>query len=123
MTNKGQRMKRFLAAFLTAAICCLVIAAGASAQVLTEEERGSLQASTFLGGSSLGADGFEYVEAMAADADGNIYLVGCTDSQDFPVTTGSYDNFPTYDIFVAKMNSDLTELLASTVIGGSGWEF
>jgi hypothetical protein len=36
----------------------------------------------------LGASGFEQVEAIAVDGDGNAYLTGSTQSTDFPTTTG-----------------------------------
>ena len=79
--------------------------------------------STYLGGSSA-----ETGTAIARDTGGNNYLVGYTNSNDFPTTTGAYDQ--TYngasvaddDVFVAKLNAGGTALVYSTFIGGSGTE-
>ena len=56
-----------------------------------------------------------------------MYVTGTTYSTDFPTTTGAYDTSgggtygdPSYlDIFIAKLNGDLTNLSASTYLGGS----
>lgn len=60
------------------------------------------------------------IKALAVDKDGNVYAAGTTFSSDFPVTQeGSFvgDN-PSFEVFMVKMNPDLSELLASTIIGG-----
>jgi hypothetical protein len=76
----------------------------------------TLLASTFLGGS-----GFETECTIALDDSGNIYAGGFTNSQDFPTTPGAYNEDPNgnYDIFISKLDNDLTTLIASTYIGGS----
>lgn len=88
-----------------------------------------LLASTFLGGRGerggiIGGNGDELGHALAVDKDGNIYLAGYTESRDFPVTVGSFDE--SYnggrDVFVSKLDGDLSALLASTYIGGCGDE-
>ena len=56
---------------------------------------------------------------------GEIYVASRTESLDFPTTVGAYDtgyNGAPSDVFVAKFDSGLTTLLASTFIGGSGGE-
>ncbi|MEM4720700.1 MAG: SBBP repeat-containing protein [Candidatus Methanomethylicaceae archaeon] len=84
----------------------------------------SLLSSTLIGGSNS-----DYVNGIALDGLGNIYLTGWTLSIEdsppskiqFPKTIGAYDS-PSHgeeDIFVAKFNSDLSQLLSSTFFGGS----
>jgi hypothetical protein len=88
-----------------------------------------LLASTFLGGRGerggiIGGNGDELGHAISVDNDGNVYLAGYTESTDFPVTEGSFDE--SYnggrDVFVSKFDGDLSTLLASTYIGGCGDE-
>ncbi len=82
-----------------------------------------LLASTLLGGSK----DDNYV-SIAIDTSGNVYVAGATESSDFPTTTGAYDISSSssgdydYDIFVSKLNSDLTGLVASTFLGGVSTE-
>ncbi len=82
-----------------------------------------LVASTFLG--DVGKDG-SIETPLVVDAQGNIFVASRTQSLDFPVVDGSYDtddhNGGTDDIFVSKFSPDLTTLLASTYLGGSGDE-
>ncbi|MBI2436824.1 MAG: SBBP repeat-containing protein [Candidatus Magasanikbacteria bacterium] len=83
----------------------------------------TLNASTYLGGFL-----FEQISGVASDASGQVYVVGRTVSGmiDFPVTNGAYDqtvNDPMNgDIFIAKFSPDLSTLIASTYLGGSGFE-
>jgi hypothetical protein len=77
--------------------------------------------STFLGGSS--GDGGH---AIAVDGAGSAYVVGETQSSDFPTTAGAFDtsyNGPPTDIFVVKVNADGTGLAYATFLGGKYWEF
>ncbi len=80
----------------------------------------SLIASTFLGGS--GDESDWYSAEMIMDEEGAIYIAGNTASVDFPTTGGAYDtqyNGGGKDIFVSKFDSNLENLLASTLFGGT----
>ncbi|MGH7308335.1 MAG: SBBP repeat-containing protein [Candidatus Rokuibacteriota bacterium] len=71
--------------------------------------------SAYIGGS--GTDGGR---AIAVDSSFNAYLTGFTDSADFPVTSGAFQQSPQgdFDAFVVKLNA--TGMIAySTRIGGS----
>ena len=79
----------------------------------------SIDYSTFLGGSA-GDNG----EGIVVDADGNAYIVGTTQSLDFPTTAGAFDrtlgnpnNAP--DAFVSKLNLSGSALIYSTYLGGT----
>jgi hypothetical protein len=83
--------------------------------VLKLDENGShLLWSTFVGGNSI-----DEVHAMVLDGAGNIYVTGSTQSDDFPVTDGVYQNsiqkggegYISPDAFVAMF----------TASGGLGW--
>jgi hypothetical protein len=79
--------------------------------------------STYLGGS-------EWDEAYSIaihPQTGDVYVAGVTVSKDFPKTTGGAqpkcnecsDALRSYDAFVARLNSNLTQILQSTYLGGS----
>jgi hypothetical protein len=76
----------------------------------------SLLASTFIGGFD-----FDFLNALTIDSSGNVFVAGATYSPAYPTTSGAYDE--TYqgvfsDVFVSKFDSNLSDLLASTLIGG-----
>jgi len=80
---------------------------------------GSLQYSTFLGGSSL-----DVGQGIAVDTTGAAYVTGYTwdDATDFPATPGAYDtthNGGLYDAFVAKLDANGSALLYATFLGGT----
>jgi len=79
-------------------------------------------ASTFFGGS--GNDGWDSYAHL--DSEGNIVVYSRTYSGNFPTTPGAFDetfNGDWCDVYISRFNPDLTELLASTIIGGSDNEF
>ena len=62
---------------------------------------------------------------LVQDAAGNIYIAGNTASEDFPTTSGVFQekyNGGARDVFLSKLDSDLKELLASTMLGGESDE-
>jgi hypothetical protein len=73
--------------------------------------------STYLGGT--GTDG---ARGIAVDAVGSAYIVGSTDSADFPATLSAYQVTPKGggDIFVAKVNATGTGFSYATLLGSSG---
>lgn len=78
-----------------------------------------LLASTYLGGFES-----DYGNSIAIDPGKNVFVAGYTKSSDFPTTAGTLDNsYSNGDIFVSKLNADLTQLLASTYLGGSSDDY
>ena len=81
-----------------------------------------LDYSTFLGGSSA-----EGGAGIAVDATGNTYIVGTTQSPDFPTTAGAFrrTGAPSNvsEVFVTKLNPTGTALVYSTFIGGSDFDW
>jgi hypothetical protein len=80
--------------------------------------------STYIGGG-VGGSGFENGTGIAVDLSGNAYVMGSTDSPDFPLVSpldgvlGGYS-----DAFVTKINAAGTALVYSTYLGGrSGGEY
>jgi len=80
-----------------------------------------LEASTYIGG----ADGSEDPWKIKINGDGNIVIFGYTDSSDFPTTARAYDKTHNgyQDFYVAILSSNLSNLVASTFIGGGGGEW
>jgi hypothetical protein len=76
----------------------------------------TLAAATFLGGSDR-----EDITSLALDAWGNIYVAGSTLSSNFPTTPGAVDRVynGSYDVFIARLNSDLSALATGTFLGGN----
>ena len=72
----------------------------------------NLLASTFLGGG--------YGKSIALDQFGNVYVAGITSYSNFPTTSDAFDtSFNRYDDgFIAKLDNNLHNLLASTFLGG-----
>ena len=81
----------------------------------------SLAYSTYLGGQTgnLG----DYISGIAVDSASNAYVVGYTNSKDFPVTQGAYSTVcgpnggTCAAAHVTKLNSSATSILWSTYVG------
>jgi hypothetical protein len=97
-------------------LCMALAATPASCVPLSHPD---IEWSTFLGG-----DHADRIYATTRDGEGNIFLVGWTESTDFPTTPGAFD--PThngkYDVFVVKMTPAGESLIWSTFLGGKRWE-
>ncbi len=90
----------------------------------------SLLASTFLGGSS--TDGinlssslsYNYADQLRGEIDiddnDNVFVATCTNSNDFPITSGAIQSARAggYDGCVVKMDNSLTTVIWSTYLGG-----
>jgi subtilase family serine protease len=81
--------------------------------------------STYLGSTSR-----DYALSIALDSGGDAYVVGQTDSPDFPTTSAAFDTSynggppaSPYDVFVTKLNATGTGLVYSTFLGGDGTDF
>src|SRR5262249_5276965 len=75
----------------------------------------------------VGGNGEDSCAGIAVDAAGTAYLVGTTQSLDFPATLGAFDralagpsNPP--DVFVAKLNATGSALVYATYLGGGSFE-
>lgn len=79
----------------------------------------TLAYSTFLGGGG-NEQGFD----VAVDASGHAYVTGNTGSVDYP-TASAYDSTfnNSFDVFVTKLTPDGSQLVYSTYIGGSSYEY
>ncbi len=71
---------------------------------------------TYYGGS-----GTDVAKGCVIDKDDNIYVVGKTNSQDFPVTKGKFNGFDTPDAFILKF-SPTGERIWSVLYGSSHYD-
>jgi len=76
--------------------------------------------STFIGGS-----GYDSICSIALDQNGNAYIAGQTESTDYPVTKGAFNetlNGTGQDLVVSKLDPSGSRMVYSTYIGGDSWE-
>ncbi|OPX84779.1 MAG: Beta-propeller repeat protein [Pelotomaculum sp. PtaB.Bin104] len=83
----------------------------------------SADLSQVLGSTYLGGSGNEQYNAVVVDQGGNAYVGGYTNSADYPTTTGALqtNNFKPGNNqgCVSELSSDLSQLEASTYLGGT----
>ncbi|MBL7223851.1 MAG: SBBP repeat-containing protein [Candidatus Brocadiae bacterium] len=85
---------------------------------------GKLLAATYLGGNGYETNG---PDQIAVDAQGNVMVAGSSSSTDFPVTAGAFQarnagaggKYP-FDGIVSILSNDLSMLLYSSYVGGTG---
>ena len=70
----------------------------------------------------IGGSRDEIATGIAVDTQGNAYVTGQTNSNDFPLSPRS-SNRSDWDVFVFELNPVGTALLSSRVIGGSGDDY
>ncbi|MEQ1759726.1 MAG: MBG domain-containing protein [Vicinamibacterales bacterium] len=77
----------------------------------------ALEYATYLGGS-----GSDVGQAIAVDADGNVFVTGRTASANFPATPGAIDSSANggFDAFAVKINALGTAFDYGTYLGGGG---
>ena len=81
----------------------------------------NLETNEILFSTLIGGSGNDMAMDLAQDNDGDIIIFGMTDSGDFPVKGKAFVSLTSTgnNVFVAKLKSDGTELLTTTIIGGS----
>jgi gliding motility-associated-like protein len=80
--------------------------------------------STLIYSTYYGGNLNEFPHALKVNHNGELVLIGSTNSANLPVTAGSYDNSlgGASDMFVAHFNSTGTGLIGATYLGGSNVE-
>lgn len=77
----------------------------------------ALAYSTLIGGS-----GSEDVRGLDLSANGSAFIVGATDSSDFPNTTGAFDLNASHGTFISKFDPNGTTLVYSTFLDAAGFD-
>jgi len=79
---------------------------------------------TLLYSTYLGGNNYEIGEEISADSSGYVYVVGDTDSTNFP-TQNPYQGTlaGTTDAFITKMHPSTNTLIYSTYLGGSNFDY
>jgi hypothetical protein len=79
---------------------------------------------TMVGSILFGSESVEEFKAIALDQAGFVYLVGMVEGDGSVTTDGAYDTIfgGLIDIIVVKIDSNLTEVVACTYLGGNGYD-
>lgn len=91
----------------------LVIAQQATTDIITVSTQHALSYSSYLGGNST-----DWVASVTSDSEGYLYLTGHTYSATFGGATHPHPG--TMDAFVTKLSPDGSEVIFTTIFGGSG---
>jgi len=85
----------------------------------------SADGSTILFSTYLGGSGDDRGMSVAIDSAGDLYICGSTDSTDFPTVNAYQTNRNGYwtDYFVSKLSGSGTNLIYSTYLGGSFFDY
>jgi len=82
-----------------------------------------LAGTTYTSNSSASRLHYGWCDAITLDSSGNVVVAGTTPYSDFPVTPGAFQpKNKRFNVFVSKLSPDLSRLVASTFLGGTGWE-
>jgi len=75
-------------------------------------------------GTYFGSREYDVIGSVAVDSAGNTVVAGYTTSTTFPTTVGAFQETTggSQDIFIAKLTGDCSDVIFSTLIGGSGRE-
>jgi hypothetical protein len=81
--------------------------------------------SAFQYSRTFGGSHHEFALGIDVDEYSNAYIVGRTESVDFPVTAGAHKTFLSgdADAFVTKLNNSGSAFMYSTYVGGNGWDY
>ncbi len=85
------------------------------------DSTGVFTAVTFVGGTDTSATPVQACKGIAVDHDMDPVIVQPTDAADYPITTGGTLSGPT-DFGVTKLTNDLSAVIFSRLVGGSGTE-
>lgn len=85
----------------------------------------SAEGNELLWGTFLGGEYHDYIFNLGIDYSGNIFVCGYTNSLNFPVINGLDDEYNggDFDGFVSKLSSDGSNLLWSSYLGGSSYDY
>lgn len=97
---------------------------GANAYVAKISPTGQILAMTLIGGSGTSGTNTEECKGLGFDSEGNVVMYTPSNSPDYPTTPGVFQTMllGTSNIAVTKFTPDLSQVIFSTYVGGSGDE-
>ena len=75
-----------------------------------------------LAATYIGDEGDEACFALSVNSDNNIVITGASTSSNYPVSTNAFQSVKNagYDMIITELDSNLTQILHSTFVGGNG---